>query len=154
MGRFVSVVLAGFVLGAPAVPVGLSFELAPWVVLLAVLLGAFGSLVITVFATERVRRLVRARWVVRPSRVPTRGRASTWARRSAQAVINRFGAMGFGLVGPALFGTWGAALLGSAIGLARRPLLAWLTMGATLWCSVLLVASDAVVGFLAASNGS
>ncbi|MFJ7271621.1 hypothetical protein ACIQV3_34105 [Streptomyces sp. NPDC099050] len=70
-------------------------------------------------------------------------RARTAGRR-ARRLFERYGVVGFGLAGPALFGTWGSSLLGAALGIPRWRLIRWLMAGVTLWCTVLLVASDAV----------
>ena len=146
MARFAWAVLAGFVLGTPAVPFGLSLSLPAPVALLAVLTGSACCLLFAVFAMERGR----ARWQTwraagrgTAERAPggtdrLSGRTGLRARR----VVDRFGAIGFGVICPALFGTWGAALLGAALGVPRWRLLGWLMVGVTLWCTVLLVASD------------
>ncbi|MGW6117667.1 hypothetical protein ACWFRF_01395 [Nocardia sp. NPDC055165] len=171
MGRFVGTLLAGFAVGTPAIPVGLSLSLPGPVALLAVLLGAACCVTFAVFAMERARLLWRS-WRVRrnpvaapvDSAAPTdgtspvdatapttpaqRARLSGAAGRRARRVLDRYGVAGFGIVGPALFGTWGSALLGAALGIPRRPLIGWLMTGITLWCTVLLVASDAAFAVL------
>lgn len=169
MGRFVWAVLAGFAIGTPAVPVGLSLSLPGPVALFAVLLGSACSVVLAVFAMERARLrwqswrtrrkspAVRAGSATGPTAdqapsdgvaaigPPTADRLSGTAGRRARRVFERYGVVGFGLVGPALFGTWGSSLLGAALGIPRGRLIRWLMAGVTLWCTVLLVASDAVL---------
>ncbi|MFD6397279.1 hypothetical protein [Nocardia sp. NPDC060249] len=171
MGRFVGTLLAGFAVGTPAIPVGLSLSLPGPVALIAVLLGAACCVVFAVFAMERVRLMWKS-WRFRrnpiaaqnDSTAPTDGTSAvdatgstTTARsarlsgatgRRARRVLDRYGVAGFGIVGPALFGTWGSALLGAALGIPRRPLICWLMIGVTLWCTVLLVASDAAIAVL------
>ncbi|MFD3654038.1 hypothetical protein [Streptomyces sp. NPDC058620] len=146
MVRFAWAVLAGFVLGTPAVPFGLSLSLPAPVALLAVLTGSACCLLFAVFAMERAR----ARWQLwRAGRrgdadvAPGKDRLSGKAGVRARRVVDRYGAIGFGVIGPALFGTWGSALLGAALGVPRWRLLSWLMVGVTLWCTVMLVASDA-----------
>ncbi|WP_410870836.1 hypothetical protein [Nocardia sp. A7] len=165
MVRFVGTVLAGFVLGTPAVPVGLSLSLPGPVALFAALLGAACCVVFAVFAMERARlrwqswRVRRksaaaradsatevdgASTIVVTSAAPEEGdRLSGAAGRRARRVLDRYGVAGFGIVGPALFGTWGSALLGAALGIPNWRLIRWLMTGVALWCTVLLVASDA-----------
>ncbi|MGW6424663.1 hypothetical protein ACWF82_18475 [Nocardia sp. NPDC055053] len=164
MGRFVGTLLAGFVLGTPAVPVGLSLSLPGPVALVAVLLGAACCVAFAVFAMERVRLLWQSRRVRRKSaaaradsateadgafdrasgEVPAAdARLSGATGRRAKRVLDRYGVAGFGIVGPALFGTWGSALLGAALGIPSWRLIRWLMTGVALWCTVLLVASDA-----------
>lgn len=164
MGRFVGTLFAGFVLGTPAVPVGLSLSLSGPVALFAVLLGAACCVVFAVFAMERARLLWRSWRVRRKSAAAladsaTEGdgasaisvtsaadaRLSGATGRRARRVLDRYGVAGFGIVGPALFGTWGSALLGAALGIPNWRLIRWLMTGVALWCTVLLVASDAAL---------
>lgn len=170
MGRFAWTLLAGFALGTPAVPLGLSLSLPGPIALLAVLLGATCCVVFAVFAMERARlhwNSWRVRWKSAAVRADSttdadrkaaigtisRGGSAAEARLSSAAgqrarrVLARFGVVGFGILGPALFGTWGSALLGAALGIPRWRLIRWLMTGVTLWCTVLLVASDAAMGF-------
>ncbi|WP_194826822.1 hypothetical protein [Nocardia sp. XZ_19_231] len=160
--RFIGTLLAGFVLGTPAIPVGLSLSLPGPVTLFAVLLGSACCVVFAVFAMERARLLWQSRRVRRKSAtqladsVTEVGGASAIgappaedarlagaAGRRARRVLDRYGVVGFGIVGPALFGTWGSALLGAALGIPNWRLIRWLMAGTALWCTVLLVASDA-----------
>ncbi|MFI1352835.1 hypothetical protein ACH4TV_04505 [Streptomyces sp. NPDC020898] len=158
MLTFAWAVLAGFALGTPAIPFGLSISLAPPVALFAVLLGAAGCLLSAVFAVEQLR----TRWLAwRSNRrtvavtadgdsdvadeAPRKNRLSGRTGLRARRVVNRYGVIGFGIIGPALFGTWGSAMLGTALGLPRWPLLGWLMAGVTLWCTVMLVASEALL---------
>ncbi|MFC9896051.1 hypothetical protein ACFVMC_20370 [Nocardia sp. NPDC127579] len=166
MGRFVWTLLAGFALGTPAVPIGLSLSLPGPIALFAVLLGAACGVVFAVFAMERTRlrwQSWRARYTpaaeqadtataaderTAPGTIPaaTQARLSSAAGQRARRVLARFGTAGFGILGPALFGTWGSALLGAALGIPRWRLIRWLMTGVALWCTVLLVASDAAFG--------
>ncbi|MEV6279357.1 hypothetical protein [Nocardia sp. NPDC051832] len=153
MGRFVWTLLAGFAVGTPAIPLGLSLSLPVPATLAAVLLGAAGCVVFAVFAMEHAVRYWQS-W--RARRKPVLAQADSVgvhadaqfggaAKRGARRVFDRFGAAGFGIVGPALLGTWGSALLGGALGIPRWRLIGWLMAGITLWCVVLLVVSDAAI---------
>ncbi|TDV53625.1 small multi-drug export protein [Actinophytocola oryzae] len=150
MGRFGTVVLAAFLLGpSAATPTGLAFDLPPPLAFLAVFAGVTSSFAVALFAMERLRAFWRAR---RPVRVPevTSRRAERRGRtaRRAHAVLDRFGPVGLGLVGPAVFGTWVSAAVGTAVGMARWRLFTWLVIGAGLWTGVLVVASDSVLRWL------
>ncbi|MGA5194514.1 hypothetical protein [Streptomyces exfoliatus] len=169
MGRFVWTLLAGFALGTPAVPIGLSLSLPGPVALFAVVLGSACCVVFAVFAMEQARLHWQSWRARRKSPVVSAGsatvtsadgapsdgvaaigspagdRLSGTAGRRARRVFERYGVVGFGIVGPALFGTWGSSLLGAALGIPRWRLIRWLMAGVTLWCTVLLVASDAVL---------
>lgn len=169
MGRFWSVWLTGFLAGpSTAAPVGLALRLPAWANVLAVSAGAWVSFVIALFAMEWVRRLRGFRyrprlfaWYSRYSliaryrrrrreREDSPARAEKQAKRleKARRMLTRFGPAGFGLVGPALFGTWVSAVMGSALGLSRRRLLVWLVVGATVWSAILVLASQTVLGWL------
>jgi len=162
VGRFGSVLLTGFLAGpSTAAPVGLALGLPAWATVLAVSAGAWASFVIALFAMESLRhvrrplRFLRHTYTARLVRRLRRPRdadrdAERRAARLAKArrVLTRFGPAGFGLVGPALFGTWVSAVVGSALGLARQRLLAWLVVGATVWSALLVLASHTVLGWL------
>ncbi|MFC4855475.1 hypothetical protein [Actinophytocola glycyrrhizae] len=170
MGRFGSVLLTGFLAGpSAAAPVGIALRLPPWATVLALSAGAWASFVIALFAMDWLRR-VRARRRVRvfrhlllvrlvrrrrrrrqgdPEERAERDAAKRAARMAkARRVLTRFGPAGFGMVGPALFGTWVSAVLGSALGLARQRLLVWLVVGATTWSALLVLASHTMFGWL------
>jgi uncharacterized membrane protein len=145
VGRFVSILVIAFLLGpSAATPMGLAFNLSPPAAFLAVVAGVCATFATTLFAMDRIKRFVARR---RPDRVPRPERGGRAARR-ARAVLDRFGPMGLGLVGPALFGTWVSAAVGAAVGMARRQLFVWLVVGATVWTGLLVLASDTVLGWL------
>ena len=164
MGRFWSVWLTGFLAGpSTAAPVGLALRLPAWATVLAVSASAAASFVIALFAMEWLRALRRRRRFPifrytltarlirrRRSRVDPAERAARQAARmeKARRLLTRFGPAGFGLVGPALFGTWVSAVLGSALGLARQRLLVWLVVGATTWSALLVLATHTAFGWL------
>jgi uncharacterized membrane protein len=161
-----------------AAPVGLALRLPAWANVLAVSAGAWVSFVIALFAMEWVRRLRGFRhrsrlfaWYSRYSLIAryrrrrrgsenrdsenrdsedSEARAAKQAARleKARRMLTRFGPAGFGLVGPALFGTWVSAVLGSALGLSRQRLLVWLVVGVTVWAAILVLASQTVLGWL------
>jgi hypothetical protein len=173
MGRFGSVLLTGFLAGpSAAAPMGIALHLSPLAAVLAVALGAFASFVVALFAMEWLRttwprrrarwaRMMRwlpwpRRWRLLSRRLERRSSPEHAAKRAARsqrarAVLLKFGPVGFGLVGPALFGTWVSAVLGSALGLARWRLLGWLVVGATVWSALLVVLSQTMLGWLFAS---
>jgi hypothetical protein len=113
--KFSAVLAAAVVSGAVAVPLGIFVGLHPVAVLgvasATAILVAWGL----AFASERVRVAVMARL----------GRSENAAGR-AQRVVDRFGAIGLGLVAPAL-------------GVDRRRLSIWLTVGIVAWFAVFTV---------------
>jgi hypothetical protein len=136
------VLLTGFLAGpSAAAPVGLVLRLPAWATVLALSVGAWASFVIALFAMDWLR----TRW---PRRRRDRAEKHAARLQRARKVLTKFGPVGFGLVGPALFGTWVSAVLGSALGLARQRLLAWLVVGATTWSALLVLASHTMLGWL------
>jgi uncharacterized membrane protein len=145
VGRFGAVVLAAFLLGpSAATPMGLALQLPPFAAFLAVVAGVTSSFVVVLFAMARLGTW----WAKRRGSTRTPRERSGRAARRARAVLTRFGPVGLGLVGPALFGTWVSAAVGAALGLARWRLLTWLVVGATVWTGLLVVAADSVLGWL------
>ena len=145
MGRFISIVLLAFLLGpSAATPMGLAVDLSPPAAFLAVSAGVSATFAVALFAMDRLRRFLVRR---KPASEAGRERGGRAARR-ARAVLDRFGPVGLGLVGPALFGTWVSAAVGAAVGMGRRRLFGWLVVGATVWTGVLVVASDSILGWL------
>ncbi len=147
MGRFLSIVLFAFLLGpSAATPMGLAFGLSPLAAFLAVAAGVSATFAITLFAMDRIRTFLVKRRPDRARHRPRKGPGK--AARRARAVLDRFGPVGLGLVGPALFGTWVSAAVGAAVGMSRRRLFAWLVVGATVWTGLLVLASDSVLSWL------
>ncbi|HEX2130718.1 MAG TPA: small multi-drug export protein [Actinophytocola sp.] len=149
MGRFGSIVAAGFFLGpSAAAPMGLALALPPVVALVAVLVGVIASFVVALFLMEWLRRSRVWRWLSRARSNPRPSPRREKAARRARAILLRFGPVGFGLFGPALLGTWVSAVLGSVLGLARWRLLTWLVAGATAWTALLVLAAHSLLGLL------
>ncbi len=113
-----------------AVPAGVALGLPPMLVWLATVAGALLCIVVVVLAGERLRG-----WLV--SRLG-RGRAREGGR--LRAVWERYGVIGWGLLGPLVLGAPLAAAVGVGLGAPRGRLLIWLGAGAVLWTTVLTVA--------------
>ena len=113
-----------------AVPAGLALGLPPILVWLATVAGALLCIVVVVLAGERLRA-----WLV--SRLG-RGRAREGGR--LRRIWERYGVIGWGLLGPLVLGAPLAAALGVGLGAPRRGLLLWLGAGVVLWTTILTVA--------------
>ena len=126
--KFSAVLAAAVVSGAVAVSLGIFVGLHPVAVLgvasATAILVAWGL----AFASERVRVAVMARL----------GRSENAAGR-AQRVVDRFGAIGLGLVGLVFPGVVVTALSAPALGVDRRRLSIWLTVGIVAWFAVFTV---------------
>ena len=114
-----------------AVPAGVALGLPPILVWLATVAGALLCIVVVVLAGERLRA-----WLV--SRLG-RGRAREGGR--LRAVWERYGVIGWGLLGPLVLGAPLAAAVGVGLGAPRGRLLIWLGAGVVLWTTVLTVAA-------------
>ena len=113
-----------------AVPAGAALGLPPILVWLATVAGALLCIVVVVLAGERQRA-----WLV--SRLG-RGRAREGGR--LRRIWERYGVIGWGLLGPLVLGAPLAAALGVGLGAPRRGLLLWLGAGVVLWTTILTVA--------------
>ena len=113
-----------------AVPAGIALGLPPALVWLATLCGALVGIVVVVLAGERLRT-----WIVGHV---GRGRAREGG--PVRRVWERYGVVGWGLVGPLLVGAPLSAALAVSFGAPRRRLLLWLSAGVVLWTTVLTVA--------------
>ncbi|WP_433572083.1 hypothetical protein [Streptomyces sp. CA-251247] len=161
MTGFLLVLTAAFTLGVPAGPLGAALDVPAAHVILALVLGALPVPAVTTFAVARLRPLWRSWYTRHGRRLPGIGRLRTGAGGSgalrtarrhdrARRFLDRYGAPGFGMLGPLFFGTWGTALLGSALSLPRRRFIPWLAAGAAFWGTVWLFASEAASGLLSA----
>jgi hypothetical protein len=119
-----------------AVPAGLALGLSPFLVWLATVAGALVSVVVVVLAGERLRPWLIARL--------GRGRAREGGR--VRGIWERYGVIGWGLVGPLLLGAPLSAALGVALGAPRGRLLFWLGAGVGLWVTILTLAAVLGVG--------
>ena len=114
-----------------AVPAGVALGLPPILVWLATVAGAMLCIVVVVLAGERLRG-----WLV--SRLG-RGRAREGGR--LRTVWERYGVIGWGLLGPLVLGAPLAAAVGVGLGAPKGRLLIWLGAGVVLWTTVLTVAA-------------
>ena len=129
--QFLSVfLLSSFELWA-AVPAGIALGLSPLLVWLATVSGAMVGIVGVVLAGERLRPWLIARL--------GRGRAREGGR--VRGIWERYGVIGWGLVGPLLLGAPLSAALGVALGAPRGRLVFWLGAGVVLWVTVLTLAA-------------
>jgi hypothetical protein len=114
-----------------AVPAGVALGLPPVFVWLATVTGATAGVVIVVLAGERLRT-----WLVERF---GRGRVREGGR--LRSIWERYGVIGWGLLGPLLLGAPLSAAVGVGLGAPRRRLLVWLGAGVVLWTTVLTVAA-------------
>jgi hypothetical protein len=114
-----------------AVPAGVALGLPPILVWLATVAGALVCIFVVVLAGERLRA-----WLVERL---GHGRAREGGR--LRAIWERYGVIGWGLIGPLVLGAPLAAALGVGLGAPRDRLLIWLGAGVVLWTTVLTAAA-------------
>ena len=114
-----------------AVPAGVALGLPPILVWLATVAGALVCIVAVVLAGERLRA-----WLV--SRLG-RGRARDGGR--LRSIWERYGVIGWGLLGPLVLGAPLSAAVGVGLGAPRGRLVIWLGAGVVLWTTILTVAA-------------
>jgi len=117
-----------------AIPVGLAYGFAHWVIALTIILGSAASTTIVYFLGKKVRKYVSSK---RGERYLGKSKAKM------HRYLNKYGVIGLGLLLPGVFGP----LLGMAIGITiiseTRRLLIWTLIGNILW-SILLVTVGAL----------
>ncbi len=114
-----------------AAPAGIALGLPPVLVWAATVAGAVLCIVVVVYAGDRLRSWLERR--LGHGRAPEGGRV--------RRVWERYGVVGFGLIGPLVLGVPLSAALGVGLGAPRRRLVVWLTAGAVLWTTILTVAA-------------
>jgi hypothetical protein len=126
--KFSAVLAAATVSGAVAVPLGIFVGLNPVIVFVVTSATAIGVAWGLGFGSERVRAAVMGRL----------GRSEKAAGRAGR-VADRFGAIGLGLIGPVFPGVVVTSLSAPALGLDRRRVSIWLTIGIVAWFSIFTV---------------
>jgi hypothetical protein len=123
-----AVFAAATVSGAAAVPLGIFVGLNPVAVFVVASATAIGMAWGLGFGSERVSARVMSRF----------GRSEKATGRAGR-VADRFGAIGLGLIGPVFPGVVVTSLSAPALGLDRRRVSIWLTVGIVAWFSIFTV---------------
>lgn len=113
-----------------AVPAGFALGLPATLVWLTTVAGALLGVVVVVLAGDRLRS-----WILRHA-----GRRRSAEGGRVRRLWERYGVVGWGLVGPLLLGAPLAAALGVGLGAPRRHLVFWLGCGVVLWTTALTAA--------------
>lgn len=132
--RYLVVFVVGFVLGGWAVPLGFVFDMgAPTVFMVAAGGGLFGCWLF-LLAGGRIERYVRSRRRLRGHVDPETDETDETDEVDPGGgrvgrLVDRYGARGLGLVGPIVPGVTASVVGGLALGLDRRELGKWLSIG-------------------------
>lgn len=131
--KIVAIVAAATVSGAVAVPLGIFTDVNPLVVFAVAAATAVGVAWLLVLGGDRLRSSFLARFG-----------GSNHAASRARRVVDRFGPVGLGLIGPVFPGVVASSISGVVIGVDARRLAVWLTVGIAGWFGVFTVAWWAV----------
>jgi uncharacterized membrane protein len=121
------------------IPAGIAAGLSPVAVTAVALTGNVATVVVVIFAGDRVLHVFRRR----RSGPGTAGKPSKRSER-AQRVVQRWGVPGLALLAPASTGTHIAAVAALSLGAPRRNVLWWMIVGLGVWA--VGVAAAAVLG--------
>ncbi|AKG03564.1 DNA-binding protein [Salimicrobium jeotgali] len=119
------------------VPLGIVWGLSPILVMVVGFMGNMLTVIPVILLFDKLKA-----WYVR--RREEKGRSSS---RSVRAVrlFQKYGVIGFALLGPILIGTHIAAFIGMAMGATKRRMLTWMGISIALW--VLIVGLLTAFGF-------
>lgn len=138
IGKLAAVVVLGVVDFWLAVPLGIGFGLPAFLVAVIVAVSASVGVVLAVAFGGRLRAWWARRRAAR-SEAPDPRQPSRQTRR-AERILERFGAVGLGLIGPLLLGSSVSAAVGASLGVPERRLTIWAIVGAVGWTLVSTVA--------------
>jgi membrane protein DedA with SNARE-associated domain len=139
--KFLGVMVAGLALGGWAVPMGFMLDLSPLMTFVAAASGGLLGCWAFLLAGERFSAFIHRH---RGETIETTGTADDQsARQPNRAVderadsdtgrvrkfVDRFGVRGLGIVGPIFPGVTASVIGGLALGLDRRSLGKWMTIG-------------------------
>ena len=120
----ISAVSGGF-----AIPIGFALGLAPLTVYLAATIGSLAGLVVFLFAGDKLR----SRFAKSPDpddgADPDTDEAELRADSRSRRLVERYGAKGLGMVGPIFPGVTGSVIIGLGMGLERKAILRWMSLG-------------------------
>lgn len=133
--KHVAVALAGFALGGWAVPLGFVLGLGPLATFVASAIGGLLGCWIFLALGDRFSEWLghlegdrRGKARARPADDPA-DREPQKGRDQLQRLVDRYGVRGLGLVGPIFPGVTASVVGGMALGLDRRSLARWMTIG-------------------------
>lgn len=121
---------AGFLELWAGIPIGIAFQLNPFLTGTSAALGAILAAFIVSFLGEGIRE-----WVIK-----WRYKNKDLKKGKFYEVWNKYGVIGLGLLSPLLFGAPLGAALGIALGAEKKALFIWMSIGIVLWSIILTTA--------------
>lgn len=123
-----------------AIPIGFALEVPTPIICLVVILGAITGVTIAAFIGDKVRSFIRSK----------RKKADEKPNGRIYKVWEKYGVVGYGLLAPALTGAVLGSAIGVGLGIERRKLILWLSVGVIVW--VVGLSAAASLGLLALSS--
>lgn len=128
-GKLLAIVIVATASGAVAVPLGIFTNVNP---ILVFVLASTTAICIAwglVLGGDRLR-----------ARLAKGGSSDTRSEGRARRLVDRFGPVGLGLIGPVFPGVIASSLSGVAVGVDSKRLGIWLTVGIGAWFALFTVA--------------
>lgn len=118
MSDFLIVVITASLSGGFAIPLGFLLEMPALSVYAASVLGAIIGMMVFAFVGGGLRT-----WIMTRMKNPEDG------QEKVQALLGKWGTEGLGLIGPIFPGVTISVIAGLAIGIERKELIKWMTVG-------------------------
>ncbi len=112
------------------IPIGIAFNLNPFITGTAAALGAILAAFVVSFLGEGIRERV-IKW---------RYKDKDLKKGNFYKIWNKYGIIGLGLLSPLLFGAPLGAALGIVLGAEKKALFIWMSIGIIIWSIILTAA--------------
>ena len=120
----ISAVSGGF-----AIPIGFALGLSPLTVYLAATIGSLTGLGVFLFAGDKLRSRFERTHDQDSGDDPDVDDVERSGQARSHRLIERYGARGLGLVGPIFPGVTGSVVIGLGMGLERKAIARWMSLG-------------------------
>ncbi|MBZ9570048.1 small multi-drug export protein [Methanobrevibacter sp. TMH8] len=115
-----------------SIPLGLGFGLNPILIIVASSLGSILSAIIIAYFGESIRN-----WIIK-----RKSKNKDIKEGRAYDIWNKYGTVGLGLLSPLLFGAPIGTAIGIALGIPKKNLIKWMSIGIVVWSIILTTAGD------------
>lgn len=119
-----------------SIPIGLGFGLNPILIIIASSLGSILSAIVIAYFGESIRNLI----------IKRRSGKGDIKKGRAYDIWNKYGTVGLGLLSPLLFGAPIGATIGIVLGISKKDLIKWMSIGVVVWSIILTTAGDFGIG--------
>lgn len=105
------------------IPIGLAFKLNPILIIIVASLGSILAAIIVAYFGESIRT-----WIIKK-----RAKDKEIKKGRFYDIWNKYGTSGLGLLSPLLFGVPLGAAIGIALGIPKKDLIIWMSIGTVVW---------------------